>query len=323
MPPHNPFDHLIIGIDRFQRRHALLGFPLALIKKYSEDEGGYRAALLTYYGFLSLFPLLLVLSSVLKLLLRNNPEASEHIISGVTAYVPVIGNELERNVHGLGKTGVALVLGLLVTLYGARGVADVLRNGLDQMWEVPHKDRIGFPHGLLRSLGTVIVAGVGLVLTPIITGYLLALGRGWFFHAVASLLTAFLLFWIIVIVAQISSSRRHPLHKVWLGSLLAAIVLELLQLLGVSIVTRELNRLDSLYGTFAIVLGLLYWIYLQAQVLMYGFEIDSLRVLHLWPRSLRDPLTEADRHAYQLYAARAQYRDDGEETPVPPLQRPE
>jgi uncharacterized BrkB/YihY/UPF0761 family membrane protein len=227
----------------------------------------------------------------------------------VTAYVPVIGNELERNVHSLGKTGLALVLGLFVTLYGARGVADVLRGSLDQMWGVPRAKRVGFPHNLLRSLATVIAAGVGLVLASAISGYTLTLGRGWFFHVLAALVTIFLLFWIIVVVVGVSSSKWHPLHKIWLGSLLAAIILELLQLLGGYIVTRELYRLDSLYGTFAIVLGLLYWIYLQAQVLMYGFEIDAMRSFRLWPRSLQVPLTEADQRAYRLYNDRSRFPD--------------
>jgi len=304
----NSLGRLVRRLDRLQRRHSVLGFPLALIRKYSEDEGGHRAALLTYYGFLSLFPLLLILSSVLKLLLRNNPEASEHIISSVTAYVPVIGSELERNIHSLGETGVALALGLFVTLYGAHGVADVLRGSLDQMWGVPRVKRIMFPHNLLRSMVTVITAGVGLVFTSAISGYTLTLGRSWVFHALAGLLTTFLLFWVLIII-QMGASRQHPLHKIWLGSLLIAISLELLQLLGGYIVTRELNRLDSLYGTFAIVLGLLSWIYLQAQVLMYGFEIDALRSFGLWPRSLQTPLIEADRRAYQLYNERSHFPD--------------
>lgn len=305
-----PLDLVVAKLDRFQRAHPRAGFLVALVKKYSEDEAGYKAALLTYYGFLSLFPLLLVLTSLLKLFLRSNPEVSGHIISGITAYVPVIGGELQQNIHGLGTTGVALVFGIIVTLYGARGVADVMRGSLDQIWEVPHVDRFRFPHGLLRSMGVIVIGGLGLVLTPLIAGSALAFGRGVFFQAVSVLVAAFLLFWVIVCVVKLGSSCDRPLRTIWVGSTAATVGLELLQLLGSLIVARELRHLDNLYGAFALILGLFYWIYLQAQVLMYGLEIDALRTLKLWPRSLQPPLTEGDRAAYRLYAARSHFPEE-------------
>src|SRR5262249_3278283 len=143
--PRRHFDRLQDAIDRYQRRHHFAGFIHAVIRKYMEDEAGHRAALLAYYGFLSFFPLLLVLTTLLKLLLLGNSSFGQHVIQGATAYFPVIGEELQHDVHGIGKTGMALVLGILVALFGARGVADVLRSSFDHIWQVPHGKRLRWP----------------------------------------------------------------------------------------------------------------------------------------------------------------------------------
>ena len=306
--PPNPFDRLLATFDHYQRQHGRLAFVVGLIKKINEDEAGQRAALLTYYGFLSLFPLLLILTSVLKLVLRSNEAVRARLIEGVTAYVPVIGGDLQRNVQGFGTTGLAFVVGFAVALYGARGVADVLRGSLDRFWVVPHKDRPDFLRGLLRSAGVIAVGGVGLVLAPIVSGYALGFGHAVVFRLLSITLMTISLFWVLVLVVKLASSRARPLRAIWRGSAAAAIGLELLQLLGGLIVTRQLKHLDSLYGTFAIVLGLFYWIYLQAQVIMYGFEFDTVRAFRLWPRSLQGTLTEADHQADDLYAKRSQFR---------------
>jgi uncharacterized BrkB/YihY/UPF0761 family membrane protein len=91
--------------------------------------------------------------------------------------------------------------------------------------------------------------------------------------------------------------------------MVAAVSLEVLQSVGSLIVTRELQRLDNLYGIFAVVLGLIFWLYLQTQVLLLALEIDSVRAFRLWPRSVRAPLTPADREAYKLYMRRAEFHD--------------
>jgi uncharacterized BrkB/YihY/UPF0761 family membrane protein len=78
-----------------------------------------------------------------------------------------------------------------------------------------------------------------------------------------------------------------------------------LQEVGGYLLTHELKNLDNLYGTFALVLGLLFWIYLQAQIVLYALEIETVRLFKLWPRSLvEDNLTDADKRALTLYARR-------------------
>src|SRR4030088_1935767 len=164
---------LLHWVDQYQAHSRPAGFLYAVFKKYSEDEAGHRAALLAYYGFLSIFPLLLVLTTVLKLLLHNNSRLSTEILHGVVAYFPVLGRDLQQNIHGLTTTGVALVIGIALTLFGARGVADVLRNGLDHIWQVPVVRRSSFWPALGRSMSMIVAGGFGLMLAPILSGYAL------------------------------------------------------------------------------------------------------------------------------------------------------
>ncbi len=313
---HNATQSFIEKLDRYQQKHKSAGLPFAVIKKYSEDQSGRWAAMFAYYSFLALFPLLLVLTTTLKLLIHNNSHLSSQVIHGALTYFPDFGHDLQQNIHGIGKTGIALVIGLLLTIFGARGVADVLRTSLDHIWQVPRGKRIGFPRSIFRSLGIVVIGGTGLLIAPIAADYALVFGNNDLSRFLSIIVTLIVLFLVIILVIKMSLSLSMPFRQIWVGAAIAAVCLEILQLLGSYIVGRELKNLDSLYGTFAIVLGLLYWLYLQAQVLFYVFEFDSVRVFRLSPRSMRPPMTDADHKAFSLYINRAKFHDADEYEPT-------
>ncbi len=302
-------ESLLTHIDHYQRTHRLAGFLYAVFKKYTDDEAGHKAALIAYYGFLSLFPLLLVLASVVTLLAQSNQHLGDRITEGALTYLPVVGRDLQHSIHGLDKTGIALFAGILLTLFGARGVADAFRNSLDHLWQVPYVRRSTFPSSMLKSIGIILVGGLGSVLAPVVSGYALAVGHGIFFRLLALGIASVVLFWTLVFMVKVGSSARRSLHEVSAGVLVATVSIEVLQSVGGYLMTRELQRLDSLYGTFAIVLGLIFWIYLQTQVLLYALEIDVVREKRLWPRSLHGPLTPADHRAYELYSERTTYHE--------------
>jgi YihY family inner membrane protein len=315
----NIFEKTARRIDTFQRSHKRSGFVYGVIKKYGDDEAGHQAALMAYYGFLSLFPLLLVLATVIKLTFRNESELRRTIIDGASNYFPMIGNDLQKSVHSMGGTGLALVVGILVTLYGARGVADVFRSMVNHVWEVPHARRTGFPWAQLRSARMIIVGGAGLLLAPIVSGYAAAAGHGPLFWLASLAITQVILFGIFLFLIFTSLPHAHSFHELWPSALMAAVGLQILQSLGGLLVTHQLKHLDDLYGTFAIVLGLLFWLYLQAQVIVYAFEAGTVRVFRLYPRSLiLEKPTAADRRAYHLYADRNRFHNDAEMPKMPP-----
>src|SRR5262249_18710808 len=152
--------------------------------------------LLTYYAFLSLFPLLLLLTTLTDALLGHNSSLSNTVISGLTNYFPLLGQQLTSHVHSLHRSGLALLIGILFTLYGARGVADAFRHGVQHMWGVPKQEADHFPKSLFKSLSLVIIGGLGFITASISAGLVSAAGHDAAFRVLALLIDLFILFWL-------------------------------------------------------------------------------------------------------------------------------
>jgi membrane protein len=132
---------LLQAVDDFQQRHRWLAFPVAVVKKYGEDQAGQRAALLAYYGFFSLFPLLLVAVTVLSLVLQGRSDLSERVVDSTLAQFPVIGDQIRDEVEGsrLRASGLALVVGAALALWGGLGVAEAAQAAMNGIWNVPRR----------------------------------------------------------------------------------------------------------------------------------------------------------------------------------------
>ena len=303
----NTIQKVIAKVDTAQRQKPYLGFSYAVIKKYGEDNAGYQAALLTYYGFLSLFPILLVLTTVAHMVSGNNPELQRTIVDSVTKYFPSFGGQLADSTQTIGGTGPALLFGTLFAVYGARGVADAFRYGVYQVWQIPLTERTGFPKSTLKSIGILTVSGLGLVVGSISAGYASAVGRGFGAAIVAALINVVVLFLLFQIILKISLPNRVSLRETRSAAVVAALGLVFLQTAGSFVLTRQLQHLDALYANFALALGLLFYLYLQAQVVYYAIVIAAVKSQKLWPRAIdAADLTAADRIAYTRKAAQEQ-----------------
>jgi YihY family inner membrane protein len=311
----NPFERTARWLDRLQQRHRSFAFPFAVIKKYGDDDAGHQAALITYYGFLSLFPLLLVATSVVDILAQNNPNIQTQLNQLVADYFPIVGDSLQKSIHSSTRSGVALAIGLLFTIYGARGVADAVRNLLDHAWAIPRAKRSGFPLNAIKSFSLLLGAGLGILAAATLASVATsALGHAWYWRAIPLSINAVLLYIIFMFVFLIGTSRRFKRKDLRMGAVLATLGLLILQTVGGYLITHHLKNLSGLYGQFAVVLALLFWIYLQAQVFVYSTEVNVVHTYKLWPRSLvQPPLTAADRKAYALYAEKEAYRPAPEE----------
>jgi membrane protein len=288
--------------DDFQRSRPWLAVPVATWKKFSDNQAGNLAALVAYYAFASLLPLLLVAYSILDIIATNNATLGERLRSALKHY-PVVGTQLgETASHGLNKTGIALVIGILLLLYAGRGVGMAMQNAMNTVWGVPMYRRPGFPKNVVRSFGLIALVGPGEIVTIALstiaggTGHLGSVGAKVAAFAVSLVLNV-VLFWVGF---RIATSREIDGKDMRLGAILAAIAWQILQLIGGMFIGHATN---SAYGVFGVVLGLLAWLYLQAQITLYMVELDVVRVRGLWPRSLAPPpLTQADLRAYQMYA---------------------
>lgn len=149
-------------VDEFQRDHAGVGVPLAVLYKYLDDQGGNLAALLAYYAFVSLFPLLLLLSTILGIVLVGHPGVQEQVLHSALSQFPVIGDQLGQPAR-IGGGVLGVVVGILGAVYGGLGVAQALQNAMNTVWSVPRNDRPNPVKARGRSLLLLVTVGVALL----------------------------------------------------------------------------------------------------------------------------------------------------------------
>ena len=132
-------ERVLRALDRFQQRHGVLGFPVGVVKKFGDDQAGKHAALLAYYGFLSLFPLLLVFVTLLGYALANNQELQRQVIETVVAQFPVLGSQLQDSLQTIQGSGVGLLVGILGTLWGGLGITQSAQDAMNAVWNIPRR----------------------------------------------------------------------------------------------------------------------------------------------------------------------------------------
>ena len=301
------------ALDRLQRRRGVLGFPLGVVKKFSDDHAGNLAALMAWYGFFALFPLLLVLVTVLGYLLRGDSGLYEEIVRSSVRQFPVIGRDIK--VNALGGSAVALAIGLGGAIWAGLGITLAGQRAMDRVWDIPHRLRRNFLTARLRGLLILLVLGLLNVAVTTAVGLLVG-GLGGTALTIAgfaaSAVLDVLLFWAVF---RLFTSAAVPTRQLWPGIVLAAVGWAVLQALAGIYVDRIVGPRNQTYGFFAIVLGLMTWLYLGAQMLLYAAEANVVRARRLWPRSLLEPVTAADVEALRA-AARVEERRDGERIEV-------
>ncbi len=251
--------------DSFQQRHAVIAFPWAVMQKFGNDQAGSKATLMAYYGLFALFPLLLLLATVLGFVLSGNPALREQLIDSALGNFPVIGDQLRSEVHPLEGNTTALVIGIAGTLYGSFGIGFASQNAMNTVWNIPYVRWPSFWKRYARTFGVIGLLGLAVVSSTALATFATAVGRG----ETSVLAVA--------------------------GSVLVNLGLFLLAFM---VLTAEpLRPRDSpTYGVFAVVITLLSWLYLGSQLRLWAAEINVVLRYRLWPRSVtQPPLTKADR----------------------------
>lgn len=294
------------NLDLRQQRSRRLSFLAAVIKKFSDDRAGQLAALIAYYAFVSLFPLLLVLVTVLGFALQGDPDEQRKILDGTLGQVPIIRDQIE--LHSLTGSTAALVIGIVLALLAGMAITNATQNALNRMWSVPYRRRPDFLHARLRSLIMLAILGTLAIVAAVAGGFVGSASEP-VLALVAGALVAFA-FNLALFMAAFKLLTAVPLswRDLLPGVVTASVFWQALQHLGGYYVNHELKRLSPLYGVFGLVLGLLAWLYLGAQLTILAAEVNVVRYHHLWPRSFfSDPLLDADRRAL-TFSAKAQAR---------------
>ena len=292
------------ALDRLQQRSPRLSFPAAVIKKFGDDEAGQLAALIAYYGFVSLFPLLLVLVTVLGFVLEGDPKTQASVLNSALGQFPIIGNQLQSNVHSLKGSGIGLAIGLLGSLLAGLGITGATQNAFNQVWYVPHKHRPNFLIARLRGLGLLAVLGILVIVSTVAAGFVTAGGQS-APALVGGVLVAFIVNLLLFFTAfRLLTAEDVETRDLLPGVIVAAVLWTLLQHVGGYYVDHVVRHAKETSGLFAFVLGLLAWLYLGAQVTLLAAEINVVRARQLLfrPATRRRPtrfdLFRGDRGAH-------------------------
>jgi membrane protein len=272
--------------DSFQQRKRVLALPLGVIKKFGDDEGGSMVSLIAYRAFFSLFPLLLLMTTILGYVLAGNEELHREVVNSTLSQFPIIGNQLKGG--SLQGSGVALAVGIVGSLLAGLGVVLETEATFDRCWGVPKTAKRGFVGSRLRAIGLLLVLGGLAVVSTVVSG--LAAGGADFLGAggkVAGLAIATLLNLVVFgAVFRLLTTDTVETRSLIPGVVVATIGWEILQLAGGWYISHEVKNASAVYGTFALVIGLLAWIHLGAMFVVLGAETNVVRTRKLWPRSM-------------------------------------
>jgi membrane protein len=300
-------------LDRFQQRHRALALPLAVVKKFGDDGAGNLAALIAYYAFFSLFPLLLVMVTVLGFVLQGNPSAQHSIESSVLGQFPVIGPQIK--VHALTGKVSALVIGLITSIIGGLGISGAAQNAFDRVWAVPFKDRPDFLRSRLRGLALIGALGLLFIVATGVTG--LTSGIHGPLGKIAAVLVGLVVNFALFLAAfRFLTSATIPTRCLWIGVAFAALFWELLQFFGGLYINHVLRHATATYSQFALVIPLLVFLHLGAQVTLYAAEINVVLARGLYPRSLLGPPDSAADKETLTALAKVEERHDEEQVEV-------
>lgn len=294
-------ERLIGAADRWQRRHPPFSAAYGMLKKFGDDNANLYVVALGWYGFLAIYPLMLVVITVLGYI--GAPSLGASVVRTLHQF-PIIGSQLHpagrgKDVHG---SVLGLVIGLVGALYGAQGVTQVAEQAMSAAWDVPAPQRPSFAIRLGRSVGGLGVISFGWLLSAFVSSEAAASGRPLVLRIVLLVALAGAnvgLYWAAfrLLTHGASTSARHLLP----GSVIGGLGFTALITVGTGLVEHQLRNSSTTYGAFAEVIGVVTFLLLIAKLTLYAAELNPVLARHLHPRALpMMPPSEADHRALQL-----------------------
>ena len=274
------------AFDRFQQKHTPLAVLMATIKKFSDDQAGNLAVTVAFYGFFSVFPLLLVFVTVLGYLLAGDTALRDSISNSVLGSFPVIGTTIKHN--RLRGDALALIAGIVLSLWSGLGVTGAMSTALEQVWEIPRSERANFFQKKIRGLLLLLIVGLMFALGSAASGLAgEGLGGGVVTYVAGIVASIIVNFGMFLASFHFLCEQPPGWKELVPGAMLAAFLLTVLQYVG-GIYIGHIKHSDSAYGTFALVLGILTWLHLITQLTLYSAEFSTVLAGRRWPRSLFD-----------------------------------
>ena len=277
-----------------------------MVKKFLDDGADALGVQVAYWGFFSVFALLLVFASILGFVFEGNPDLQHDLLDSTVARMPVIGPQISGDIGSLTGSGLALAVGVVGALWTGLGVTLAIGNALDRIWAVRPVRRPGFVSSRLRGLLVLASVGAVNVLATVGVGVATAGGVGTLATQVVSFVASAVMTVLFAASFRLLTAARLTTRQVLPGALLAAGCWLALQAVGGVFVTQVLAGSSQTYGGFAAVVGLLSWLLIASELILIAAELNVVLARRLWPRSLTGELLEADKRALRDSAHAAQ-----------------
>ncbi len=272
------------SLDRDGGHHGWLAFLLAVRAKWAQDQGSYLVAAVTYYAFFAVFPLLLVFTSVLGFVLRHHPHLRARVVNSTLDQFPVVGQDL--HVGALQGNGLALAVGFVGAIWAGTGCFVAVEKAMSNFWSVPPRDQPSFVRARLRAVGVAALLGGGAVIGALLGGLATASGNlAPAARLAAPLLSTLLGFVLFLVGYRLLTPREVSWRMLRGGAATAAVAYGALQLIGGFYIHHVLKQSSNTYGTFALVIGLISWIYLVVYVTLLSAEANVVAHHGSWRKS--------------------------------------
>ena len=307
----NGVERFFRRVDRFQQSRRPVAFTFGVVRKFGDDRAGSLAALIAFNAFLAIFPLLLLLTTVLGFVMDRNSAVQRSILNSALRDFPIVGQQLTQSIHPLRGSTFALVIGGLGLLWGSLGLSQAGQYAMNEVWNVPDVERPGFLPRLVRSLALIGVLGLGVLVTTLVSGAAALASGTVMTRLLVPALSIAVNIGLFASAFRILTAKRVGTRELLPGAIVGGVGWSVLQMVGALLVGHNLRHASQVYGYFASVLGLLSWLYLGAQLTLYAAELNVVKARQLWPRSiLQPPLTEADKRTMDDIAVQGERRPE-------------
>lgn len=260
----------------WRQRSNAVDVAVPTIEAYGRHRSGRNAALISHYGFLSIFPLVLALTTILGFVLDGRPDLQAKILDSALARLPIIGQAIGSDPSELRGNAALLVFGLLAALWSGLRAFIAVGIALDDVRELTREQRSSFAVMRARALLGVAVIGGSQVGSATITsiagaGDFATINRILLVIGALAINTA-----TVGLTYRWLCSVRPSWREVLPGAVCAGFVFALMQFVGTTVVVRLIANASPVYGTFATVIGLFTWLALHATVALLSAELNEV-----------------------------------------------
>jgi len=266
-----------LALVRRLRKYRMADIAVESAHGYQQHRSANAAALIAYYGFLTLFPALLLATTVLGFVLDNNPTLRADIVDTAIAQIPIIGREVLTETGGLTGSTLAIMIGILGAVWGATRAFVALQDALDNIWEVPLHERHNLVIRRLHGIVGLLTIAAGQLATVALTSIASYANVGLVTQLFIALSAVVVNSAVIGTMFRYLTAAPATWKMVRFGAIAAGVGFTLLQLAGTNIVARLLSGAQGVYGTFASVLALTAWISLHATIALFSAEVNATR----------------------------------------------